>query len=99
MYSGDPGVFPIVEHIKTDVQGFDVEVLKGAGKYLSERVVCVTAEKSAPGYKGSHDPQDLLDFMWHQGFGLLQDVGDSFTFFNSNLTDWLPDVDCTVQGL
>ena len=98
-FEGDPGVFPIVEHIKTDVQGFDVEVLKGAGKYLSERVVCVTAEKSAPGYKGGHTAQELLDFMWNQGFGLLQDVGDSFTFFNTNLTDWLPDVDCTVQGL
>ena len=98
-FEGDPGVFPIVEHIKTDVQGFDVEVLKGAGKYLSERVVCVTAEKSAPGYKGGHTAQELLDFMWNQGFGLLEDVGDSFTFFNTNLTDWLPDVDCTVQGL
>jgi FkbM family methyltransferase len=91
-YEGDPGVFPVVEHIKTDAQGFDVEVLRGAGKYLSERVVCVTAEKEAGGYKGGHSAQDLLDFMWNQGFGLLEDTGDSFTFFNTNLTDWFPGI-------
>lgn len=41
-YEGNDGVFPIVEHIKTDSQGFVGEVLRGDGKILMVRVVCVT---------------------------------------------------------
>ena len=99
-YEGDDGVFPIIEHIKTDAQGFDVEVLRGAGRFLSERVVCVTSEKAAWGYKDTgHSAQELIDFMWREGFVLMSDLGGDFTFVNTNLTDWLPDVDCTTQGL
>ena len=99
-YEGDDDVFPIVEHIKTDAQGFDVEVLRGAGIFLSERVVCVTSEKTAWGYKDpGHSAQELIDFMWNQGFQLMSDLGGDFTFVNTNLTDWLQDVDCTTQGL
>merc|ERR1712194_528122 len=31
--------FPFVEQLKTDCQGHDLKVLKGAGKWLAERVV------------------------------------------------------------
>jgi hypothetical protein len=105
---GDPGVFPIVEHIKIDAQGYDLEILRGAGPYLSQRVVCVTAEKSAWGYKEpGHNAQELIDFMSHQGFtilhesglirtvlGVVMDAGD-LTFYNTNLSDWLNDIDCS----
>ena len=49
-FDGDAGVFSVVEHIKVDGQGHDLEILRGAGQYLRERVVCVTAEKFAWGY-------------------------------------------------
>jgi hypothetical protein len=109
---GDPGVFPIVEHIKTDAQGYDVEVLRGAGRYLSERVVCVTAEKYAWGYKETgHSEEDLIDFMYHEGFVLshkgimfqyhevfaLEDTDMDLTFYNTNLFDWWEDVDCSAS--
>ena len=99
-FEGDPGVFPIVEHIKVDAQGHDVEILRGAGHYLRERVVCVTAEKTAGGYvQPGHEEQDLLDFMFHEGFYVLRDVGESYTFVNTNLTAWLEDVDCSGGDL
>jgi len=103
-FDGDPGVFAIVEHLKIDAQGHDLEVLRGAGHYLSERVVCVTAEKFTWGYtKPGHGQQDLLDFMYREGFGLLRDEGDSFTFVNLNLMDdWFTytnDVDCSGGDL
>ena len=31
--------FPVISYIKIDTQGADLNVLKSAGKYLSERVV------------------------------------------------------------
>jgi len=39
------------------MQGFDVQVLIGAGFYLWERVVCVTAEQEAAGYPAGHTAQ------------------------------------------
>lgn len=107
---GDSGVFPIVEHIKTDAQGYDVEVLRGAGRYLSERVVCVTAEKFAWVYtEPGHSEKDLIDFMYHEGFVLslegfmfqyhevfaVEDTDMDLTFYNTNLSDWWEDVDCS----
>jgi len=40
-----------------------IQVLKGAGHYLRERIVCVTAEKFEGIYEGGHTDEQLLDFM------------------------------------
>ena len=99
--AGDAGVFQIVEHIKTDAQGHDVEVLRGAGPYLSQRVVCVTSEKFAWGYKEpGHNAQELVDFMWQHGFALLNAENEinsvmDLTFYNTKFQDWLQEVDCS----
>jgi hypothetical protein len=94
--AGDAGVFPIVEHIKIDTQGYDLEVLKGAGPYLSQRVVCVTAEKFAWGYiEPGHSEQELIDFMYHEGFVLFDNSEIELTFYNDDLFDWWEEVDCS----
>lgn len=36
--------FPYVEYLKVDAEGSDVDILRGAGVWLSQRVVYVTAE-------------------------------------------------------
>jgi len=47
--------FPYIEYIKIDAQGSDLNILKSAGKYLSERVVYVTAEPEHTFYKNIED--------------------------------------------
>lgn len=99
---GEAGVFHIIDHMKIDTQGYDVEVLRGAGRYLTQRVLCVTAEKYARGYKEpGHTEQELIDFMQHHGFDMLAGVGvdnkgADLNFYNTNLSDWLSDVDCSA---
>lgn len=51
--------------IKIDAQGHDVDILRGTGHCLRERVVRVTAEKTAGGcVEPGHEEHDLLDFMF-----------------------------------
>ena len=42
--------FAYVDQLKTDCQGHDLKVLKGAGRWLSDRVVWVTPEVFCDGY-------------------------------------------------
>jgi FkbM family methyltransferase len=44
---------PYIDYIKIDAQGSDLDILKGAGNYLSEKVVYVTAEPDGNQYIGA----------------------------------------------
>ena len=60
----------------------------------------VAQEEFAWGYvQSGHGAQDLVDFMFQEGFHVLRDVVESYTFFNMNLTDWAEDVDCSGGDL
>ncbi len=43
-----------IEYIKIDAQGYDLEILKGAGDYLKNRVVYITAEPESLSYENSY---------------------------------------------
>jgi FkbM family methyltransferase len=45
---------PIIEHLKIDVQGMDLAVLKGVGKYLN-KFLAITIEIDLVGYKQSEN--------------------------------------------
>ncbi len=45
--------FEYIEYIKIDAQGLDLEILKGAGDYLKEKVVYITAEPESHTYENS----------------------------------------------
>lgn len=99
---GESGRFQIIEHLKTDAQGADLAILKGAGHYLRERVVCVKSEKLAPGYAThvnftAHGPQGLMNYMISQGFRLTRDTGTDYEFVNTHLESWVSKVDCTAM--
>eukprot|EP00802_Teleaulax_amphioxeia_P013536 Tamp_13587.p2 GENE.Tamp_13587~~Tamp_13587.p2 ORF type:complete len:135 (+),score=20.84 Tamp_13587:1133-1537(+) len=92
------GRLEVVEQLKIDAQGADVEVLKGAGPWLRDKVVCVTAEAFVFGYEpGYHTAQELVDYMISQGFRLWDQRGGNYLFINSALQAWLPLVDCYTQ--
>jgi FkbM family methyltransferase len=62
--------FPLIEYIKIDAQGADLDVLKGAGNYLAERVVYVTAEPEFEVYQDcSHNnASNIIEYMTSIGF-------------------------------
>jgi len=59
-----------IDYLKVDVQGYDINVLKGAGNYLSEKVVYVTAEPEVNQYLNSEEnsTQNILNYMESLGF-------------------------------
>lgn len=77
--------FPYIEYIKVDAQGADLDIIKGAGKYLSDRVVYVTLEPESSTYEGcGHNTVgNITAYMNSQGFERIHhpNTGDP-TFLN-----------------
>lgn len=66
--------FQYIDYIKIDAQGSDLNILKSAGSYLSERVVYVTAEGDGHYYIGANEcsAKNIISYMESQGFVLIQ---------------------------
>lgn len=62
--------FKYIEWLKIDAQGSDLNILIGAGDYLKERVVYVTAEADGRQYADcdSCNTENIVDYMNSQGF-------------------------------
>jgi FkbM family methyltransferase len=77
--------FPHIEYLKIDAQGSDLDILKGAGRYLSERFIYITAEPDQEMYLGAKNSvQDITDFMTSVGFTRVFNKNTSDpTFLNS----------------
>ena len=61
--------FSHIEYIKIDAQGSDLDILKGAGHYLADRVVYVTAEPENEQYFGCvNSSNDINKYMTSIGF-------------------------------
>ena len=78
-----------IDMLKVDTQGHDLEVIRGAGDWLSERVVWIQPEMKVTGYTEQHDPQELSEFITSLGFtrvkrGARADCKDDL-FLNSRL--------------
>lgn len=56
---------PYVDYIKIDAQGSDLDILKGSGNYLTERVVYVTAEPDGNQYIGANhcNAENITQYM------------------------------------
>jgi FkbM family methyltransferase len=66
--------FEYIDYIKIDAQGSDLNILRGAGDYLKDRVVYVTAEPDGHYYKGAEEcnEQNLDKYMTSQNFIRIQ---------------------------
>jgi hypothetical protein len=62
--------FKYIDYLKIDAQGSDLNILKSAGPYLSERVVYVTAEGDGNMYIGASEcsNKNIISYMETQGF-------------------------------
>jgi len=62
--------FEYIDYIKIDAQGADLAILKSAGKYLSDRVVYVTAEAESAQYENCEENtvENMVSFLKEMGF-------------------------------
>lgn len=82
--------FPYIEYIKIDAQAADLNIIKGAKHYLSERVVFVTLEPHGCQYEGGDDctEENIETYMAQNNFLQIQhpNTGDP-TFVNRKFLD------------
>ena len=66
--------FPYIEYIKIDAQGSDLDILIGAGDYLKNRVVYITAEPECTDYNNiSHNNfENIKTYLESQDFILIK---------------------------
>lgn len=84
---------PIIDYIKIDAQGADLSIVKSAGNYLQERVVCVTLEPEQDHYQGAINSfQDIDNYMQNIGFVRYtsKNVGDP-TYVNPKFMTYFID--------
>jgi FkbM family methyltransferase len=80
----------IIDYIKIDVQGADIDVLKGACDYIDEKVVYITAEPETTQYENSSEntPENMNEYLSTHGFVRLghRNTHDP-TFLNKKFFD------------
>jgi len=52
---------PLIDYIKVDAQGADLDIAKGGGAYLTEHVVCITLEAEQNQYADTHNSETEMD--------------------------------------
>ncbi len=82
---------PVIDYIKIDAQGADLEIAKGAGRYLAERVVYITLEPEDNVYENTTNSHQSIDAYMHS-IGFIphksKDTGDP-TYFNPRFIDYI----------
>lgn len=58
--------------LKIDVQGFEMEVLKGLKDRISEIIYIYLEASTSPLYEGESDLHQLMNWLYHQNFILIQ---------------------------
>jgi FkbM family methyltransferase len=82
---------PVIDYIKIDAQGSDLDIVKGAGHYLSERVVYITIEPENEQYMHTvNGERDIDNYMRAMGFERIfsKDTGDP-TYFNPRFREYV----------
>lgn len=87
--------FPYIEYIKIDAQGSDYNIILGAGEYLKDRVVYITAEPENRQYDGadSNTTENMRIYLESQGFIQVYDRNTSDpTFLNKKFQHLKDDI-------
>lgn len=76
--------FKVIEHLKVDCEGHDLQVIKSIGKYL-EKIIFITCELSLDNvehWSGQQEIMETLHYLRHHGFGCLSHNGGDAIFVN-----------------
>jgi len=87
--------FSYIDYIKVDAQGSDLNILKGAENYLSERVVYITAEPDGYQYFDADDCniENITNYMNSINFTRINHPNTSDpTFINNNFLDLMNNI-------
>lgn len=81
---------PVIEYIKIDAQGADLDIVKSAGTYMAERVVYITLEAENYQYANTHNSHDEIDrYMKSIGFvAYATHCTSDPTYFNPRFKDY-----------
>jgi hypothetical protein len=78
---------PFIDQIKIDAQSSDFNIIKGIGKYLTEKIIYIDVETTTEGqYSNDENPEDIKNFLENNGFECLK-WGLDATFFNKKFID------------
>ena len=82
---------PVIEYIKIDAQGADLDIVKSAGNYLRERVIYITLEAENSEYKNTvNSTNDIQIYMDSIGFVEHKTLLTSDpTYFNPRFTEYI----------
>lgn len=80
---------PYIEQLKTDTQSSDFNVIRGCGKYLSQRVVYLDVEISTSNqYKHEENPQEFHNYILSCGFEPIS-IGGNCSYYNKKFANIL----------
>lgn len=82
---------PVIDYIKIDAQGSDLNIVKSAGGYLKERVIYVTLEAENTSYENTTNSHwDIYTYMLSIGFvrHACPNTSDP-TYFNPRFSDYI----------
>lgn len=81
--------FPIIEYIKIDAQGSDLDIIKGGKDYISKYVVIITIEPENDCYKNTVNSfDDIVKYMTSINFSLIETTqAKDPTFVNNHFLD------------
>lgn len=81
---------PVIDYIKIDAQGADLDIVKSAGNYLQERVIYITLEAENSQYQGTlNSVQEIENYMHNIGFIRYEsDFTLDPTYFNPRFTHY-----------
>lgn len=89
---------PVIDYIKIDAQGADLDIVKSAGNYLSERVIFITLEAENEQYENTVNSfLDIKQYMQSIGFMLyVSPYTKDPTYFNSRYFDYIKSHDIQI---
>lgn len=89
---------PVIEYIKIDAQGSDLDIAKSAGGYLAERVVYITLEAENAQYENTANSfADINNYMQSIGFVRYSSPQTSDpTYFNPRFSDYVKNHEISI---
>lgn len=64
----------LIDLVKVDTQGYDLEVLRGFGDYLSQALIVIAECDSTTYYEGANSRKELEDFFRAKGFSQVREL-------------------------
>jgi len=89
---------PVIDYIKIDAQGADLDIVKSAGHYLAERVIYITIEAENNLYEHTvNSSKDIDTYMKNIGFIQYNSSYTSDpTYFNPRYSDYVKNHDIKI---